>query len=89
METFNKNIIYTYVPPEIDWECNRDYYLIDLICMVYSVRLFKNKFKYKKVGDNININKKDYLITETKIGNSNKLRINLKLIEKMKGGLKK
>jgi hypothetical protein len=49
METFNKNIIYTYVPPEIDWECNRDYYLIDLICMVYSVRLFKNKFKYKKL----------------------------------------
>jgi hypothetical protein len=49
MDISNKNIIYTYVPPEIDWECNRDYYLIDLICMIYSVRVFKNKFKYKKI----------------------------------------
>lgn len=49
MDISNKNIIYTYIPPEIDWECNRDYYLIDLICMIYSVKLFKNKFKYKKI----------------------------------------
>jgi hypothetical protein len=49
MDVSNKNIIYTYVPPLIDWEFNKDFYLIDLISMIYSVILFKKKFKYKKL----------------------------------------
>jgi hypothetical protein len=50
MDTSDKNIIYTYVPPEIDWECNRDFYLIDLYCLCVSVKLFKSKFKYKSIN---------------------------------------
>ena len=27
MQTIDKNILYTYVPPEIDWEFNKEFYL--------------------------------------------------------------
>jgi hypothetical protein len=49
METGDKNIIYTYVPPEIDWLHNKDFYLIDLYSLCVSVKLFKSKFKYKSI----------------------------------------
>jgi hypothetical protein len=49
MKTDDKNIIYTYVPPEIDWIHNKDFYLTDLYCLAVSVQLFKSKFKYKSI----------------------------------------
>jgi len=49
MQTIDKNILYTYVPPEIDWEFNKEFYLIDLYCLCISVKLFKSKFKYKSI----------------------------------------
>jgi hypothetical protein len=49
MQTIDKNIIYTYVPPEIDWVYNKEFYLIDLYCLCISVKLFKSKFKYKSI----------------------------------------
>jgi hypothetical protein len=49
MQTIDKNIIYTYVPPEIDWKFNKEFYLIDLYCLCISVKLFKSKFKYKSI----------------------------------------
>jgi hypothetical protein len=49
MKTDDKNIIYTYVPPEIDWKFNKEFYLIDLYCLCISVKLFKSKFKYKSI----------------------------------------
>jgi hypothetical protein len=49
MQTIDKNILYTYVPPVIDWEFNKEFYLIDLYCLCISVKLFKSKFKYKSI----------------------------------------
>lgn len=49
MQTINKNILWTYVPPEIDWIHNKDFYLIDLYCLCLSVKLFKTRFKYKSI----------------------------------------
>ena len=49
MQTIDKNILYTYVPPEIDWKFNKEFYLIDLYCLCISVKLFKSKFKYKSI----------------------------------------
>ena len=45
----DKNILWTYVPPEIDWIHNKNFYLIDLYCLCISVKLFKSKFKYKSI----------------------------------------
>ena len=45
----DKNILWTYVPPEIDWEFNKEFYLIDLYCLCVSAKLFKSKFKYKTI----------------------------------------
>jgi hypothetical protein len=45
----DKNILWTYVPPEIDWIHNKNFYLIDLYCLCLSVKLFKTKFKCKSI----------------------------------------
>lgn len=51
------------------------------------IKVFSNFLKFLlrdiKEGDVITIEKSDYLVTRTPIGNSNKTRINLKLISKI------
>jgi hypothetical protein len=47
MNTEDKYIIYTYVPPKQDWIDNKKFYLFELFSMLYSIETFKKNFKCK------------------------------------------
>lgn len=47
MNTEDKYVIYTYVPPKQDWIDNKKFYLFELFSMLYSIETFKKHFKCK------------------------------------------
>lgn len=49
MNTEDKNIIYTLIPPKNGWSYDRDFYLVDLESLCLSASLFKSNFDYKKI----------------------------------------
>lgn len=48
METKNKNIIYTHVPP-VEWKTNIAAYISELFYLLYSVEVFKKNFEYLSI----------------------------------------
>jgi hypothetical protein len=45
----DKNIVYTFVPPENGWQYDKDFYLIDIYCLCLSVCLVRQNLNIKSI----------------------------------------